>query len=51
MKMGVEEKPANSGVFGGKADAMNMAWTARHASTMVRALSQPPNVIRQKGDP
>jgi hypothetical protein len=51
MKMGVREKPANSNGFGGSADAMNMAWTARLASTMVRAFSNLKPPLLEKGDP
>ena len=39
MKMGDQEKRMKSGVSGGSADAMNMAWTAILPSTMVPALS------------
>jgi hypothetical protein len=39
MKMGDREKRINSGVSGGSADAMNMAWTAIPPSTMVPPLS------------
>jgi hypothetical protein len=47
MKMGVRRTRANRPDFGGSADAMNMAWTATFASTMVRAFSNAnPNLER-----
>jgi len=50
MKMGGGEKRANSRVFGGSADAMNMAWTARLASTSFRPAFKP-QTQPSKGDP
>jgi hypothetical protein len=47
MKMGVRRKRAQSRGYGESGDAMNMAWTAMVASTMVRALSNPNPLVEK----